>query len=120
MLPEKILIKKMRLKETVPPIFRVMLVALITSTLAMVPGCSGKKDVAVSFSWSAPSSISRPWVGPDFWANPGAADWSNQTWMKVVLSQTIFANLATLPKGAKNSKSSSSPGIYWSQKESEK
>jgi len=43
MFPEKILIKKMRLKETVPPIFRVMLVALITSTLAMIPGCSGKK-----------------------------------------------------------------------------
>ena len=31
-----------------------------------------------------------------------AADWSNQTWMKVVLSQTIFANLATLPRGAKS------------------
>ncbi|MEA1897858.1 MAG: alkaline phosphatase D family protein, partial [Bacteroidota bacterium] len=27
-----------------------------------------------------------------------AADWSNKTWMKVVLSQTIFANVATLPK----------------------
>ena len=27
-----------------------------------------------------------------------AADWSNLTWMKVVLSQTIFANVATLPK----------------------
>ncbi len=26
-----------------------------------------------------------------------AADWSNGTWMKVVLSQTIFANVATLP-----------------------
>lgn len=26
-----------------------------------------------------------------------AADWSQGTWMKVVLSQTIFANLATLP-----------------------
>ena len=25
------------------------------------------------------------------------SDWSNQTWMKVVLSQTIFANVATLP-----------------------
>jgi len=25
-------------------------------------------------------------------------DWSNNTWMKVVLSQTIFANVATLPK----------------------
>ncbi|MEN8122495.1 MAG: alkaline phosphatase D family protein [Bacteroidota bacterium] len=25
-------------------------------------------------------------------------DWSNTTWMKVVLSQTIFANVATLPK----------------------
>lgn len=27
-----------------------------------------------------------------------AGDWSNQTWMKVVLSQTIFANVATLPE----------------------
>lgn len=27
-----------------------------------------------------------------------AQDWSNQTWMKVVLSQTIFANVATLPE----------------------
>lgn len=27
-----------------------------------------------------------------------AGDWSNKTWMKVVLSQTIFANVATLPK----------------------
>ena len=27
-----------------------------------------------------------------------AADWSEGTWMKVVLSQTIFANVATLPK----------------------
>jgi hypothetical protein len=25
-------------------------------------------------------------------------DWSNKTWMKIVLSQTIFANMATLPK----------------------
>jgi len=27
-----------------------------------------------------------------------ASDWSHKTWMKVVLSQTIFANVATLPK----------------------
>ena len=27
-----------------------------------------------------------------------ASDWANKTWMKVVLSQTIFANVATLPK----------------------
>jgi len=27
-----------------------------------------------------------------------ASDWSKNTWMKVVLSQTIFANVATLPK----------------------
>jgi alkaline phosphatase D len=26
-----------------------------------------------------------------------SSDWSNNTWMKVVLSQTIFANVATLP-----------------------
>ncbi len=26
-----------------------------------------------------------------------SADWSNNTWMKVLLSQTIFANVATLP-----------------------
>jgi hypothetical protein len=26
------------------------------------------------------------------------ANWSNKTWMKVLLSQTIFANVATLPK----------------------
>ncbi len=30
--------------------------------------------------------------------NSWAEDWSNKTWMKVVLSQTIFANVATLPK----------------------
>ncbi len=30
--------------------------------------------------------------------NKWTADWSSQTWMKVVLSQTIFANVATLPK----------------------
>jgi hypothetical protein len=29
-----------------------------------------------------------------------AADWSNATWMKVVLSQTIFANVATIPADA--------------------
>ena len=29
-----------------------------------------------------------------------AADWRGNTWMKVVLSQTIFANVATLPKEA--------------------
>lgn len=28
-----------------------------------------------------------------------AADWTGGTWMKVVLSQTLFANLATLPAG---------------------
>ncbi|NOY36373.1 MAG: twin-arginine translocation pathway signal protein [Chlorobi bacterium] len=28
-----------------------------------------------------------------------AGDWSDDTWMKVVLSQTIFANVATLPAG---------------------
>ncbi len=28
-----------------------------------------------------------------------AADWSGGAWMKTVVSQTIFANLATLPKG---------------------
>ena len=27
-----------------------------------------------------------------------SADWSNNIWMKVVLSQTIFANVATLPE----------------------
>ena len=27
-----------------------------------------------------------------------AADWADKTWMKVVLSQTIFANVATLPR----------------------
>jgi len=27
-------------------------------------------------------------------------DWSYNTWMKVVLSQTLFANVATLPKGS--------------------
>ena len=29
-----------------------------------------------------------------------ADDWSNRTWMKAVLSQTIFANVATLPQDA--------------------
>jgi hypothetical protein len=29
-----------------------------------------------------------------------AADWSGGTWMKVLLSQTLFSNIATLPKGA--------------------
>jgi hypothetical protein len=31
-----------------------------------------------------------------------AADWGHGTWMKVVLSQTIFANVATLPAGEKS------------------
>ncbi|MFO0904157.1 MAG: alkaline phosphatase D family protein [Pirellulales bacterium] len=31
-----------------------------------------------------------------------SADWSNGVWMKAVLSQTIFANVATLPKDATN------------------
>lgn len=31
-----------------------------------------------------------------------AADWSGGTWMKAVLSQTIFANVATLPRGSLN------------------
>lgn len=34
----------------------------------------------------------------DHWAD----DWSNQTWMKAVVSQTLFSNVATLPAGAKN------------------
>ncbi|MFC1554910.1 alkaline phosphatase D family protein [candidate division KSB1 bacterium] len=29
-----------------------------------------------------------------------ASDWSNGIWMKVLLSQTIFANVATLPEGS--------------------
>ncbi|MDN5202134.1 alkaline phosphatase D family protein [Fulvivirgaceae bacterium BMA10] len=31
--------------------------------------------------------------------NQWSADWSNRTFMKVLLSQTIFANVATLPSG---------------------
>ncbi|MFQ5507147.1 MAG: twin-arginine translocation pathway signal protein, partial [Planctomycetota bacterium] len=31
-----------------------------------------------------------------------AADWSHGTWMKVVLSQTLFANVATLPREARS------------------
>lgn len=31
-----------------------------------------------------------------------AADWSGDTWMKVVLSQTPFADIVTLPKGARS------------------
>ena len=31
-----------------------------------------------------------------------AADWTGRTWMKAVLSQTLWANLATLPDSAKN------------------
>ena len=31
-----------------------------------------------------------------------ASDWSGGTWMKAVLSQTLFANLATIPAGALN------------------
>jgi len=31
-----------------------------------------------------------------------AADWSGGAWMKVVLSQTLFANVATLPRAAKS------------------
>jgi hypothetical protein len=34
----------------------------------------------------------------DHWAD----DWSNQTWMKTVVSQTLFSNVATLPASAKN------------------
>ncbi|MFT7486280.1 MAG: alkaline phosphatase D, partial [Candidatus Paceibacteria bacterium] len=32
--------------------------------------------------------------------NDWSTDWSDGTWMKVCLSQTIFANVATLPSGA--------------------
>ncbi len=31
-----------------------------------------------------------------------AADWSGGAWMKAVISQTLFANVATLPKGARS------------------
>ena len=31
-----------------------------------------------------------------------AGDWSDQTWMKAVVSQTLFSNTATLPQDAKN------------------
>ena len=31
-----------------------------------------------------------------------SSDWANKTWMKVVLSQTIFANVATLPREKAN------------------
>ena len=31
-----------------------------------------------------------------------AGDWSNRTWMKAVVSQTLFANVATLPQDAKS------------------
>jgi alkaline phosphatase D len=31
-----------------------------------------------------------------------ASDWSNGIWMKAVLSQTLFSNVATLPEGAKS------------------
>jgi alkaline phosphatase D len=34
----------------------------------------------------------------DLWAG----DWSNQTWMKAVVSQTLFSNVATLPRDAKS------------------
>ncbi|MEK7409343.1 MAG: alkaline phosphatase D family protein [Acidobacteriota bacterium] len=33
--------------------------------------------------------------------NKWAADWSGGAWMKVVISQTLFANVATLPKDAR-------------------
>jgi alkaline phosphatase D len=31
-----------------------------------------------------------------------AGDWSDQTWMKAVLSQTLFSNLATIPRDSMN------------------
>ncbi len=31
-----------------------------------------------------------------------ASDWSNHTWMKAVVSQTLFSNVATLPEDAKS------------------
>jgi len=31
-----------------------------------------------------------------------AGDWSNQTWMKAAVSQTLFSNVATLPESAKS------------------
>ena len=34
--------------------------------------------------------------------NDWSADWSNGVWMKVVLSQTVFSNVATLPEKALN------------------
>jgi hypothetical protein len=33
--------------------------------------------------------------------NAWAADWNAGTWMKVVISQTLFANVATLPRGTR-------------------
>ncbi len=33
--------------------------------------------------------------------NQWAADWSGDAWMKVVISQTLWANVATLPRGAR-------------------
>ncbi len=44
-----------------------------------------------------------------------AADWSEGAWMKVVLSQTIFANVATLPSGAKSG--SVLPGLRYPEPE---
>ena len=34
--------------------------------------------------------------------NHWAADWSGGVWMKAVISQTIFADVVTIPKGARN------------------
>jgi len=41
-----------------------------------------------------------------------AADWSGGAWMKAVISQTIFANVATLPKGTRSDKITPKLRVY--------
>ena len=41
-----------------------------------------------------------------------ATDWSGGAWMKVVLSQTLFANVATLPRASSKARVASSDSRY--------
>ncbi|MCP4710850.1 MAG: twin-arginine translocation pathway signal protein, partial [Planctomycetes bacterium] len=64
----------------------------------IVNGWPGKPDYNAAEESDVPGAVllgERQLTFLEDWAD----DWSGGTWMKVVLSQTIFANVATLPEG---------------------
>ncbi len=64
-------------------------------------GWSGKPNYDAAKDSDVPGAVLLGKRQLDF-LDDWAADWSDDTWMKVVISQTIFANVATLPKTGKN------------------